>query len=349
MGGGMAGKMTLERAGPGISIQDQGRNGVLAQGLSRGGAADLLALAEGAALLGQDTGLAALEIAGSFLRATLDAPARIALTGAPMRAVCDGAALAWNASHAVAAGATLDLSGSAGGYSYLHMGGGIVAPKVLGARSAHLAAGIGAMLVAGDALEFGPDAGGRVGLCLPALPRFDGGTLRMVETPQTALFPPTQRARFTETVFRKDARANRMGQRLVCDGAGFGAETGLSILSEIIVLGDIQITGDGAPFVLLCECQTTGGYPRIGTVLPCDIARLVQAPAGAALRFSFVSLEDAVRLERQEAARRAGLRRTLRPLVRDVHAIADLLAYQLISGVTCGDELESGGGHDHTD
>ena len=97
MGGGMAGKMTLERAGPGISIQDQGRNGVLAQGLSRGGAADLLALAEGAALLGQDTGLAALEIAGSFLRATLDAPARIALTGAPMRAVCDGAALAWNA------------------------------------------------------------------------------------------------------------------------------------------------------------------------------------------------------------------------------------------------------------
>ncbi|MGP9788846.1 biotin-dependent carboxyltransferase family protein [Roseinatronobacter sp. NSM] len=341
--GGAMGRMTLERAGPGISIQDQGRKGALAQGLSRGGAADLLALAEGAALLGQDTGLAALELAGSFLRATLDAPARIALTGAPMRAVCDGAALAWNASHALAAGTTLELSGSAGGYSYLHIGGGIVARDMLGARSAHLAAGIGAMLVAGDTVAYAPDTGGRVGLCLPALPRFDGGTLRMVQTPQTALFPPQQRVRFTTTVFRKDARANRMGQRLVCDGAGFGADTGLSILSEVITPGDIQITGDGAPFVLLCECQTTGGYPRIGTVLPCDIVRLVQAPAGAALRFSFVSLEEAVRLERHEAARRAALRRTLRPLVRDVHAIADLLAYQLISGVTCGDELERGG------
>ncbi|MGY6703555.1 5-oxoprolinase subunit C family protein [Roseinatronobacter sp.] len=337
----MAG-ITVQRAGPGITLQDRGRAGYLAQGLSRGGAADLLALAEGAALLGQDDTCAAIEVAGSFVTLQVSDPVRIALTGAPMRARCDGAALAWNASHMLPAGATVDLAGSAGGYSYVHFGGGIDADVTLGARSAHLAAGLGRMLVDGDSLTTGPDNGTRVGQTFTPLPRFDGGTLRLVQTPQTRLFARAELARFQDTTFCKDARGNRMGQRLVCDGAGFGLDAGLNILSETIVPGDVQITGDGAPFVLLAECQTTGGYPRIGTVLPCDLPRLVQAPQGAALKFAFVDLEQAVALERAEGARRAGLRGGLRPMIRDPHDMADLLAYQLISGVTRGDDLERG-------
>ncbi len=335
----MAGVEIL-RAGPGVTLQDFGRPGWLAQGLSRGGAMDRLALHEGAALLGQEAGLAALEIAGSFLTLTARADLRIALTGAPMRADADGSALTWNASHLLPKGARLDLSGSPGGYSYLHVGGGIGAPETLGARSAHLVAGLGQMVEDGAVFEVGPDTGGRTGQVLNPLARFDGGVLRIVETPQTALYPAETRARFTETVFRKDARGNRMGQRLVPDGDGFELPSGLTILSDTIIPGDIQITGDGAPFVLAAECQTTGGYPRIGTVLPCDLPRLVQAPHDAVLRFEWVSLKDAVELERREAARRAALPRELRPLLRDPNDMSDLLAYQLISGVSCGDELE---------
>lgn len=58
-----AGAMTALRvlsAGPGVTVQDLGRPGWLASGLSRGGAADRLALLEGAALLGQGADLAAL-------------------------------------------------------------------------------------------------------------------------------------------------------------------------------------------------------------------------------------------------------------------------------------------------
>ncbi len=332
--------LILHRVGPGVTVQDQGRQGYLAQGLSRGGAVDLLALAEGAALLGQEPELAALEIAGSFLTLELTAPTRIALTGALMRARCDGSDLAWYASHTLPAGAMLELSAAAGGYSYLHIGGGIESEAVLGARSAHLAAGVSGMLENGARLAIGADAGSRSGMTLDPQPRFDGGRLRLVETPQTHLFSQRQRERLTRMTFHKDARGNRMGQKLVCDGEGFKLEAGLRILSETIVPGDIQITGDGAPFVLLAECQTTGGYPRIGTVLPCDLPRLVQAPASAALQFEFVSLEEAVALERAEAARRAELPQQLRPLIRDPHDIRDLLAYQLISGVTRGDDLE---------
>ncbi len=333
-------EVILHRVGPGVTVQDQGRQGYLAQGLSRGGAADLLAMAEGAALLGQDPSLAAIEIAGSFLTLEVTAPTRIAVTGARMRARCDGSELTWNASHALPAGAMLELGAPVGGYSYLHFGGGVSSEAALGARSAHLAAGILRMLEAGTRLALGEDSGNRTGLTFTPEARFDGGALRLVKTPQSHLFSDCQLQRFTSTIFHKDARGNRMGQRLVCDEADFKLEAGLRILSETIVPGDIQITGDGAPFVLLAECQTTGGYPRIGTVLPCDLPRLVQAPATVALRFEFVTLEEAVALERDAASRRADLPKQLRPLIRDPHDIQDLLAYQLIGGVSCGDELE---------
>ena len=160
----------LVNLGPGVSVQDGGRPGYLAQGLSRGGAADALAMAEGAALLGQSPALAALEIAGSFLSLRVDAPTRIALSGAVMQARCAGAALQWIASHLLPAAAQLDLSGSAGGYSYLHLGGGIGVTPELGARGLHMAAGVGPVLSAGQALPLGPDAGKRTGQVLTPCP-----------------------------------------------------------------------------------------------------------------------------------------------------------------------------------
>ncbi|MCC6001171.1 MAG: biotin-dependent carboxyltransferase family protein [Pararhodobacter sp.] len=332
--------LSILKAGPGITVQDQGRPGLRSLGLSRGGAMDPLALAEGAALLGQPETLAALEIAGSLVTLRAERAVRIALTGAPMRALCDGHVLAWNASHAIHAGSTLTISALNGGYGYVHAGGGIDTPPKLGSRAAHLSAGLGRMLKAGDRLPLGPDRGGATGLVLDPAPRFEGGIIRMVTSMQTGLFDPAELKRFQAIAFTRAPRANRMGQPL--DGGKVAAAQGLSILSDAVVPGDIQITGDGTAFVLLAECQTTGGYPRIGTVLPCDLPRLVQAPPGAALRFRLVPLDEAVALEQAEAARRAGLRAGLRPLIRDPHAIADLLAYQLISGVTCGDDLQDG-------
>jgi len=330
--------LTVLRAVGGVTVQDRGRPGYLSQGLSRGGAMDRLALAEGAALLGQSPDLAALEIAAGTVALRAEAPLRIALTGAPLSATCDGAPLAWHASHAVPAGARLSIAARGAGYGYLHVGGGIATQPVLGSRSVHLAAGIGRMLAAGADMPLGDDSGTRTGLTLTPLPRWDGGAIRVVAGPQTALFDADTRDRFATATLARDARGNRMGQRLT--GGQFAAAGGLSILSDVVVPGDIQITGDGTPFVLLAECQTTGGYPRIGSVLPCDLPRLVQAPPGAPLRFTFAMLDEARAAETAEAARRAALHRQLRPLIRDPHDIPDLLAYQLVGGVTCGNDLE---------
>ncbi|MEQ9257784.1 MAG: biotin-dependent carboxyltransferase family protein [Roseovarius sp.] len=341
----MSGALRIHRAGPGLTLQDGGRPGYLALGLSRGGAADPLALAEGAALLGQDAGLAAIEMAGMGGEFEATAPLRIALTGAPMVATLDGTRLAWNASHSLQPGQRLGIGAAREGiYGYLHVGGGFEAEERLGARSAHLAAGIGAPLDAGESLTTGKDTGTATGLCLPQEARFSGGTLRIVASVHTGRFPESLRARFEDTVFQRDPRSNRMAARLASEGEGFGIDIGRAILSEAIVPGDIQITGDGTPFVLMAECQTTGGYPRIGTVLPCDLPRVAQAGPGARLAFRFVTLEEAVAAETRAAEARATLGRRVEPLIRDPASIPDLLSYQLVSGVTAGRELEPEGG-----
>lgn len=324
--------LIVHRIGPACTVQDQGRPGYLDRGLSRSGAADLLALHEGAALLGQSPECAALEMAGmgGEFEATQDMV--IALTGAPMQASIDGAGVAWNASHPLAKGQRLTIGAVMGGaYGYLHLGGGIDTAPVLGSRATHLTAGLGRAVAAGDALPGG--GGGRAGYLLRADTRFSGGEIRVIAGFQTPLFSEETQARFTQTEFHRGARANRMGMQLETDGPGFAAEGQLNILSEIITPGDIQMTGTGNPFILLPECQTTGGYPRIATVIHCDLPRATQCPAGASLRFRFVSLDEALALQHAFRADLAKLPARTEPLLRDPHDIADLLSYQLISGV----------------
>lgn len=330
----------VRRSGPGLTVQDLGRPGYLLSGLSRGGAADRLAIWEGAALLGQSANCAALEMAGMGGEFEAGEDMRIALTGAPMRASLDGGAIAWNASHLILRGARLSIGAvERGCYGYLHVGGGFETPVLLGSRSAHLAAGILGAVPDGAALPVGPDAGAEShGMKLEPVQRFSGGEVRIVPSLQTGLFPDEELARFEAMAFRRDTRGNRMGVRLLPEGESFGTCAGLSVLSEVIAPGDVQITGDGTPFVLLAECQTTGGYPRIGTVLPADLPRVAQAAAGETLRFRFVTLDEAVEIERKEAAFRKGLSRAVTPLVRRPEDIPDLLAYQLIGGVTAGDD-----------
>jgi len=158
-----------------------------------------------------------------------------------------------------------------------------------------------------------------------------------VAGPQTRLFPQDEIARFEATAFTRHPRGNRMGVRLTHEGEGFHAEAGLSILSELVVPGDIQIAGDGAPMVLMAEGQTTGGYPRIGTILPCDLPRVAQAPPGATLRVRFVDRDEGLAAERAAAEARRALPGRLTRLVRDPRDMRDLLSYQLIGGVTAGD------------
>lgn len=336
----MSGDLIIRRAGPALSVQDRGRVGYMVQGLSRGGAADRLALAEGAALLGQSIDLAALEMPGfgGVFEVTHDT--RIALTGAPMTATVDGEALLWNATHMILAGQKITIGAPLRGlYGYLHVGGGFATEPMMGSRSAHLTARVGKAVVAGMKLPIGADANaGQAAVKLPIDERFQGGVLRITPSAQTERFSEGERTRFEATEFTRSPRGNRQGVQLTFEGAPFTADSQLHILSEIIVPGDIQMTGDGIPYILLPECQTTGGYPRIATIVPQDQPIAAQAAPGARLRFRFITLDEGLESLRSEVQILTDLKRTMQPLIRDPRDIRDLLSYQMISGVTAGQE-----------
>ncbi len=342
----MSAHLTFHQGGAAISVQDAGRPGYMEFGLSRGGAADLPALAEGAALLGQSEKLAALEMAGMGGVFSASAPLRIALTGAPMRAALEGRILRWNAAHRLEAGQKLHIGAAEKGiYGYLHIGGGLATPIQLGSRSAHLAAGLGKYLPPDSRLPVGPDPDKNMaGLFLPApQSRFEGGEVRIIASAQTARFDPATLARFEATRFIRSPQGNRQGVRLGYEGAGFTARDQLDTVSEFMISGDIQMTGDGTPYVLLPECQTTGGYPRIGTVIPQDLPIVAQAAPGTPLRFRFIPAQEARANWQSLAQMQARARRAARPLLRDPRSMPDLLSYQLISGVTAGTELDING------
>lgn len=334
-------RLIVRQIGPGASLQDLGRPGHLAHGLTRGGAMDRRALFEGAALLGQSADRAAIEFAGIGGVFEAEANMRIALTGAPMQAECDDSALAWHASHTLTAGEVLKIGPAASGiYGYLHVDGGFEAETILGSRSTHASAGIGRAIATGDRLELGPSEDGRSGYRITPQSRFTGGTIRIVPSVQTGSFPKETLDRFLSTRFIKHRQASRQAARLDFEGDGFSDPQQLSVVSEIIVPGDIQITGDGTPFVLLAESQTTGGYPRIGTVIPSDLPIVAQAQPGSSLTFELIDISHAADIERQTRKEIAGLSNQVEPLVRDPADIADLLGYQLVSGVTNGTEPE---------
>ena len=330
--------LTVLACGPGTTVQDTGRPGALEFGLSRGGAADRLALAEGGALVGNPPESAALEmaLAGGRFRAETDL--RLALTGANMPLTIGGTAIPANTSFALPKGAVLDIGAARTGvYGYLHVAGGIATPKCLGSRSAHLPAGLGQALAPGDSLPTGRAPKGDTDLTLTPGPRLSGGEIRVVESAQSRHFTD-QLDRFQATTFKRDPHGNRMGVRMASDGPGFAAQGGLRLLSEIIVPGDIQITGDGTPFVLLADCQTTGGYPRLATVIPCDLPRIAQAAPGTNLRFRVVSLVEALQAEAALARHLKALPGQVAPRFRHPADIPDLLGYHLISGAITGQE-----------
>ncbi|MBT9382643.1 biotin-dependent carboxyltransferase family protein [Pseudooceanicola sp. CBS1P-1] len=334
----MSATLEILEAGPGLSVQDLGRPGLAAQGLSRGGALDPLALFEAAALLARPAPEAAIEMPGLGGLFRVSAATRIALTGAPMRAARDGVPLAWHAAHLLSPGETLRIGPvEAGTTGYLSFGGGIATTPWMGSRSTHLAAGIGALLRPGDQLPLGDDTPRPARRIRPEA-RFAGGEIRVLPGPQTDLFSDAQRAAFAAAPFTRGSRSNRQAMQLQTGAEPLWFRASGGMASEPIQAGDIQITGDGTPYVLLAECQTIGGYPRIGSVHPADMAKLAQAGAGAPLHFRWSEIPEALPATPEALLNR--LRGAVSALVRDPADIADLLSYQLISGVTAGDDLE---------
>ena len=328
----MTARLRVVEAGPGLSMQDLGRPGHMGIGLSPGGAVDSDALLRGHALLGNSLDAVALEMAGFGGKFRIEGRSRFAVTGAAMRAAHNGEPVLPSATYAMEEGDELWIGpATAGVYGYLNIGGGFQAEAVLGGRGYHGIANLGRLVSTGNVLTIHDDpAPDAPRMTLPA-PAASTAPIRIMDGPQTSLFAKDLRTRFEATRFTRGAKGNRQGIRLDHDGAPFSTGSQLKLTSDFITAGDIQMTGDGTPFVLLADCQTMGGYPRIGTVLPADLARIAQAQPGTEVCFRFVTSEEAENSWKSTEARLGFFRKAVTPLVRDPHEMRDLLGYEFIS------------------
>ena len=344
--------LEIINAGPYISVQDEGRPGYLRSGVSQGGAMDDLALEEGRLLVGNKARCAALEmltIGGQFR--VHGGEIFAALTGAEFHATVDGEDIVPRTGFRLQPGQNLKISAAKkGNYGYLSIAGGIECELVLGSRSTHVQAGFGGFegrcVRGGDRLPIAvtPDQSGFT--ALPVLDQDRSPVIRILWGAQAELFSKQEQQRFIATEFEISHEINRMGARLMSDADPIHSEAGLTILSGAIVLGDIQVPGNGRPIVLLADRQPTGGYPRIATIIMADIARFAQLRPGTKISFTPVRQTEALEALSQ---RRVLIEKLPDMLVRnsgDPLSSNALLAQNLISGVVSMDALQTKGGND---
>ena len=329
--------LEIVKCGPGASVQDVGRHGFRRFGVSTAGAMDQRALAIANTLAGNppDTAAVELPLAGAVFR-VVGGPVLVAAHGPGATLAASGRPVSARSSVELFDGDIIETGPPREGvYSYVAVAGGILTRPVLGSRSCHHRSGIGgAVLLPGDRLPCNGGSG-NAPLFLPEGIGLDSSdAIRIVRGPQASRFEDAAWSRFLSSSYRISPRSDRMGLQL--EGPALHSSQGHDIVSEGVVPGSVQVPGDGNPIVLGRDCQTTGGYPKIATVISADLDRLAQVPIGRDVRFRVVSEGDAI-----EAARRAALwcGSLASSAVPARGPSADLLSHNLIGGMTKGDDL----------
>lgn len=334
-------------AGPMLSIQDAGRIGLRHLGVSTAGPIDGPAMALANALCGNPAGTAALEFAGPGGRFRTTRPLRFCVTGGPCDIRVEGRTVLAGESHRLNPGEELRIGVPEGViWAYLAFSGGIATDPVLGSRATHLRSGLGGndgrALRTGDVLPLGPDTPEapclRSGTSLHgANITGGGGPIRVILGPQQDYFAPEVLERLTTEEFTVTPQRDRMA--MVLGGVQMPAARGHDIVSDGTVPGSIQVPGSGQPIVLLTESQTTGGYPKIATVISADLARLAQMPVGTHFRFNPVSRDEGEELWLAHA-------RNLRAILTDLVVKPEgalrsdyLLSCDLVGGIFCPEEV----------
>ena len=293
------GVIQVQEPGLFTTVQDLGREGFGAIGVSASGAADAVSLRLGNRLVGNDEGAAGLEM--TLLGGTFVFPERalLALTGSDFGAALDGKPGELGSSFEAKAGQTLRLGPTrTGARCYLCVQGGIAVELFLGSASTHILSGLGGhegrALRKGDALKIGAESGAihERRLSARALNELQPRkVLRVTEGPQSDWFSESARRLFYECRYRIAEESNRMGIRL--EGAIVPVPSGGEMISEGVSLGAIQVPEGGKPIILSVEQQTTGGYPKIANVISADFHSLGQLRPRDEIRFERVDWETA--------------------------------------------------------
>lgn len=293
--------MTITVIKPGLfsTLQDGGRYASQQYGVIVSGAMDRLSYHIGQLLLQQEN-KAAIEITmiGPTLRFDVDTV--IAITGANFLPLLNDKPCPMWRPVTVKAGSVLQCANATiGARGYIAVKHGLQVPVILGSRSTYLRAKIGGFhgraLQKGDVLPIKASDARRTNYFVKPehfIEFSNDVTIRVTEGTEWQAFTKESQEFFLSTAFQLSTDADRMGYRLQSDMC-LTRSLQRDLISEAVTFGTIQVPPSGQPIVLMADCQTTGGYPKIAQVIQADLPKLAQLQPLAKIRFTTVSIEEA--------------------------------------------------------
>jgi antagonist of KipI len=302
--------MSLLVIRPGMltTVQDLGRWGYQHSGVPVAGPMDSYSHRLANQILGNEPAAAALEV--TLIGPELEAsePTTCVVQGARFDITVDGRSVDVRQPFVIPAGQRLRFGARrSGSRATVAVLGGFDLPTEFGSRATSLVSGIGPFngrpLQAGDVLPVGSSTrsphvstNGRP-LTMP-----DGGAiLRVMRGPHASRFTPAAIEQLFTSRFRITPQSNRMGYRL--EGPPLVHSETADILSDATPIGSLQVPSSGQPILLMADRQTTGGYPKIGTVITADLSAAGQLVPGDWIEFSECTRAEAIAaLRAQEAA-----------------------------------------------
>ena len=296
----MAAGITILNPGLLTTVQDGGRIGYQAFGVSVSGVMDPRAMNIANILVGNDDNEAVLECTMMGPQIRFDVSNVIAVTGGDLGASIDGQPIPTYRAVKVQAGQTLRFTGLRGGCrAFIAFAGGLDIPLVMGSRSTYMKAKIGGLegrkLQKDDVIGF-RDPKETIhnfdirGFTPEFVPRKEY-TLRVILGPQDDMFTEEGVKTFLTQTYTVTPEFDRMGCRL--DGPVIAHKNGGDIISDGIAFGAIQVPSAGKPIIMLADRQTTGGYTKIANVITADFRLLAQMKAGDKVRFEKTSIAAA--------------------------------------------------------
>jgi antagonist of KipI len=299
------------------TVQDAGRPGWRALGISPGGACDPFAARLLNLLTGNSDTAAVLEIALGGLRLEVDRPRLIAWSGGGFVVRVEGELLPPGCPAVLRPGEQIALGyAHSGCRAWLAIAGGVETPRVLGSCSTDLQAGFGGLagraLRSGDRLPLGePSAPAqRLAEAMETRPiaswtapgnwtrtALARPILRVVQGAEWSHFTAQAHAALLAEPFTVTPDANRMGARLT--GPALPLARDEELLSAGVTPGTLQAPPDGSPILLLADAQTIGGYPKLAHVITVDLPIAAQLRPGDVVRFREVTLREAHELLRE--------------------------------------------------
>ena len=294
-------EFSISFVGPLVTFQDIGRPGNMRYGVSASGPMDIVSFEAANAVLGNETKQTAIEISlGGLILQCHEGSITLAITGGDFLIEYQGQKISSWTVLTLQKGERLSVrAGKSGSWAYLAFSGKLNVKDWLNSSSTHSTSGFG-----GGVLKTGQkftltDASNQENRIGPILkPNFyTNDLIHAVLGPQDQYFMNTAIKIFSNSIFKVSDNYDRMGMQLT--GPKLELKSALSIPSEPVVKGSIQVSGDGIPTILLADHQTTGGYPKIATVISSDINRLVQFRSNQSVKFVLINSNEALQKTRK--------------------------------------------------